>query len=323
MSRIYWAPLAAGLLLGASSTSCALETMEEDRARSVVEAIVAACPATAAAGSSAARDACAEKLASLEVLRDAMAEPFLWGGQAASGEGDLESSHTTRFNPLVWRKLYLSILMFPGEYTLERKDGRIIAHVPYQLRQLDAGAYPYPFWHKPEKWQSYQLSTELLLYFEGDKLVGGLRSRVLDESRPVVPREWDGQFRWTDMENREQPYVTLYSYLLSPSNPHTAELDAAYRAFESKARDHSCTTCHDPGNSANMNPLELFSFPNQALAGRHTIVEQLEQNKMPLGASTPTGVGIEDEAERKALLDLAKEFERVGDLALSYEGETP
>jgi hypothetical protein len=150
--------------------------------------------------------------------------------------------------------------------------------VPYELRQLDAGAYPYPFWHKKEKWDSYQLSTELLLHFEGGVIVGALRSSKWDASRPVVEREWDGKFQWVDSQNRQQPYVTLYSYLLSPSNPHTADLDAAYRDMEEKSRAHNCVSCHDPQNSAHMNPLELFSYPNQALTSRHRIVEQLEKN---------------------------------------------
>jgi hypothetical protein len=322
MSRSSWASFAAGLGLVASSASCALEPLDEELARSVAEAITAACPLTQA-DDEAERDACADRVGDLEVLRDTMAAPFLWGAQSATGDGDLESSPTTRFDPFVWRRLYLSVMMFSGEITVEHTRGRVVAHLPYRLRQLDVGAYPYPFWHKKEKWESYQLSTEILLFFEGGKLVGGLRSRVQDASRPVVEHEWDGQFRWLDAENREQPYVALYSYLLSPSNPHTAELDAAYRAFEEKSRTYNCATCHNPGNTANMNPLELFSYPNQALAGRHTIVQQLVQNEMPVGTTTPSGVGIADEAARNELIDLAKELARIGDLALAHEGETP
>jgi hypothetical protein len=288
----------------------------------VASGIIAACPVTKS-DDEAARDACAEALGSLEVLRDAMAEPFLWGGQGADGDGSLETSRTTRFNPFVWRKMYLSVMMFPGSYTIEQVNDRTILHIPYQLRQLDTGSFPYPFWHNKGKWESYQFSTELLLFFEGGKLAGALRSKVQDRSRPAVDRTWDGKFTWVDSQGNEQPYVTLYKYVLSPSNPHTDALDAAYRAFEEKSRDYSCSSCHDPANKANMLSLELFSYPNQALVARHTIVQQIEQMKMPIGETPTEPVGIGDAADRKVLIDLAKEFERVGDLALSHEGEAP
>jgi hypothetical protein len=42
---------------------------------------------------------------------------------------------------------------------------------------------------------------------------------------------------------------------------------------------------------------------------------------MPLGASTPTGIGIEDDAAREEVLQAAKEFARIADLALAHEGE--
>jgi hypothetical protein len=315
-----WVQIVAGILVAASSASCALEPLGDEHVRSVIEPMLAACP-TARADDEAARDTCSERLGALEGLREAMAEPFLWGGQGATAERALEDSHTTRFNPFVWRRMYLSLMMFPGDYTIEHDGDRIVARVPYELRQLDAGAYPYPFWHKKEKWQSYQLATEILFFFEEGKLVGALRSKEQDPARPVVERAWDGQFRWVDAVGQEQPYVTLYTYLLSPSNPHVAELDAAYRSFESTSRKHSCTSCHDPSNSADMNPLELFSFPNQALASRHVIIEALEKNRMPIGEDAPTSIGIANEADRKELIELAKQFQRVGDLALAYEGE--
>jgi hypothetical protein len=309
---------AAVLIIPLGTASCDLEPADDARVESVVAGIVAACPVTRA-DDEAARDDCSEQLGNLEVLREVMAEPFLWGGAAVDGDDSLEGSHTTRFNPFVWRKMYLSVMMFPGSYTLEHVGDRTVVHLPYELRQLDIGSYPYPFWHKKAKWDSYQLSTELLLFFDGGKLVGALRSKQQDPSRPTVERSWDGRFVWTDDDGQPQPHVTLYSYLFSPENPHIAELDAAYRAFESRSRAHNCATCHDPGNSANMNPLELFSFPNQALSARHTLVEQLEDNPMPPAGAT--AAGIADDVARSELIQLAKDFARVGDLALAYEGE--
>jgi hypothetical protein len=126
---------------------------------------------------------------------------------------------------------------------------------------------------------------------------------------------WDGQWHWTDAQGREMPYVALYSYLFSPSNPHTTRLDAAYRALEGEARQYNCVLCHSPDNVTQMNPLRLLNFPNQALTLRHNILTQIEQNLMPLGT------GIPDDAARKKLLDLANEFAAIGDQALDYEGE--
>jgi len=111
------------------------------------------------------------------------------------------------------------------------------------------------------------------------------------------------------------PYVSLYTYLFSPANPHISRLDAAYRVFEAAAREQSCSVCRSPNNATAMNPLRLLGFPNQALTLRHTIVAQLEHNLMPLDT------GIPDDAERQKLLALAREFAAVGDQALDYEGE--
>jgi hypothetical protein len=63
-----------------------------------------------------------------------------------------------------------------------------------------------------------------------------------------------------------------------------------------------------------MVPLRLLNFPNQALSVRHTVVAVLEENRMP-------PVGIEDEAQRRKLLVLAREFAALGDQALDYERE--
>jgi mono/diheme cytochrome c family protein len=111
------------------------------------------------------------------------------------------------------------------------------------------------------------------------------------------------------------PYVALYQWLFSPSNPHVARLDAAYRAFEAEARPQNCVLCHSPANPMEMNPLRLLNYPNQALTVRHEIVRLLEQNSMP-----PPG-GIANRAQRKKLIARAKQFAEMGDKALQYEHE--
>ena len=66
-----------------------------------------------------------------------------------------------------------------------------------------------------------------------------------------------------------------------------------------------------------MNPLLIFNLPSQALSGRHEILHQIQTNQMPPGR------GISDEASRERLLNLARNFEKVGDQALAYEQAYP
>jgi hypothetical protein len=302
----------AGALVFA--TACAEPIPQiNPQAEAIARAIIDACP-LADRNDQAARELCGQRLADNATLRDVMAEPFLWGGQ----DGDkvrLEDNHLTNFSPFVWRKLYLSTFMFPGEFSVEERDGLTIIHVPAVFRsELDIGAFPYPFWHSSKKWTSYQQAEELLLILDDGKLTGAMRSSVQDASRPTRDLDFDGNWTWTE-DGQRQPFVTLYQYLLSPENPHVEELDAAYRNLEDKLRAQSCLACHSPDNASNMNPLELFSYPNQALFSRRRLVEQLEQNLMP------PAVGITDDSERAEILSLAEQFLLAGDKALDFEGE--
>jgi hypothetical protein len=295
--------------------ACSSEVRKDDAilATEVAQALVDACP-VASPGDENARGACAEKLARLTVLRDIMSEPFLWGGQKPGAGYGLADSNTTRFNPLVWRKMYLSLSMFTGERRIERVDGKTVLHLANRFRnELDIGSYPYPFWHSKAKWDSYQYSTELLLIFDSGKLTGALRASDQDPSRPYTPHTFDGQWQWTQ-NGEAMPWVSLYKSLFSVSNPNITQVDVAYRALEAEARQYACLGCHSPDNTAKQNPLELFSFPNQALESRHNIVARIEANAMP-----PTGIA--DDAKRQRLLDLARAFESAADEALRFEGE--
>jgi hypothetical protein len=303
------------VLLAASSIAMPQPSDDASLAQRIAAGLVAACP-PADPGDEKARDQSADGLAHFTLLRDSLSDPIYWGGHTAGAGYAPADSQTTLFNPFVWRRMYLSLFMFPGQYRVESSPPYTILHLPYQFRnQLDIGAYPYPFWHSKKKWDSYQLATELLLVFEKDKIIAAYRSEQQDPARPYLPRVWDGQWHWTDAAGREQPYVSLYSYLFSPENPHVTALDAAYRALEAEARQHNCVLCHSPDNVEQMNPLRLLSFPNQALTMRHNIVTQLEQNLMPLGT------GIPDESARRNLLALAQTFAAIGDQALEHEGE--
>ena len=181
--------------------------------------------------------ASADKLARFALLRDTLSDPLYWGGHTAGASYDPADSQLTLFNPLVWRRMYLSLFMFPGPYRIERADPYLLLWIPYQFRsKLDMGAYPYPFWHSKKKWDSYQLATELILVFEKGKIIAAYRSDSQDPGRPYLARVWDGEWHWTDAAGQEQPYVSLYTYLFSAANPHVTRLDAAYRALEAEAR---------------------------------------------------------------------------------------
>ncbi len=292
-------------------------------AKKVGEALVAACPLSDP-GDEAARHACSSKLTDSQVLRDVMATPFLWGQQV---EPDVYTTDTdmTRFEPRLWRRAYLSLYSFPPEFTVEAiSQGRtLLRFAPSFRNKLDMGSYPYPFWHRQGKWENYQLCTELFFVFKDGVLIAAVRGSTRDLSRFQVRHEWSGQWTWNE-GNQVQPFVTLYGYLFSKNNPHVAELDRSYRAMEEVLRAETCLVCHSPDNAVVMPQLELFSYPNQALVSRHRLVSSLETNTMPIAnKERGTVTGIPDEARRLKALELVKKFAKVGDDALTWEGEAP
>jgi len=58
--------------------------------------------------------------------------------------------------------------------------------------------------------------------------------------------------------------------------------------FEAATRPYLCTSCHNPANPANINPLVFFTHPRQALVARRNILKRLSTNTMPLGVRIPT-----------------------------------
>jgi len=284
-------------------------------ATKIAQGIAEACP-VANLDDEKAHQQCAEKLAKLEPLRKAMSEEILWGQQKEPDHYNLTEHETTIFNPLVWRRTYMSTFMVTDEPRVEEQQGFTVIHLPVVFRkELDMGAFPYPFWHSPKKWQAYQQASELLLLMKEGTIKGAMRSYQKDQERPLVEREWDGQWTWEVKDGKQEPKVTLYTNLFSQGNPHVKTLDAAYRAFEVEMRQHACMVCHSPDNSNEMKQLLLLNYPNQALASRHENVTEIKNKLMPPPA------GIPDDKERQKLLELAKAFAEAGDKALAYEGE--
>ena len=269
-----------------------------------------------------ARDAAGEELSRFAPLLDAAGDRILWGGFEPAKGYDPESYTLTEFVPKVWAKIYLSTYTFPGTYQVRREGRFRVAEISAKFRDgLDSGDYPYPFWHSAKKWQAYVDTESVLLIFDKDRLVAAFRKAA--PSTSVAERPWDGRWRWTDEKGVEQPRAALYTYLFSKDNPEVANLETRYRRMEQAFREESCTSCHAPDNPSQANPLLLLNYPNQALAGRHSLVRILLENEMP-PADEKKGrkAGIHDKEARAQLIELAKEFETAADAALAYEEGT-
>jgi hypothetical protein len=303
--------------------ACTAKPADHELATSIAKGLVAACPAGTSPADEAARNDCAGKLTELAVLRDAMREPFIWGGQQAGAGYRLDSS-TNKFNARVWRRMYLSTYMFGSDYSIEQPPGTdtTLLHIPVTFRgAMPAGAYPYPFWHSAKKWDAYNYSTTVHFIIQGGVVVGALRSTDQDTTRPKVTHTWDGLWQW-EQQGVSMPYVSIYDYLLSKGNPYADKLDETYRALEARMRQNNCQACHAPDNQGNSAQLEFFVYPNQALAGRHDMITQLTRNEMPPRNNVLNlPAGIPDQAERELLLKLARDFESTGDRALEWEGD--
>jgi len=288
--------------------------LDDDTLLTLAAQLISLCP-LAAPNDASAHERCADGLTRFDAFRDLIADPILWGGQPAGlALGQVpEQATLTNLNPRVWRRLYLSTLMFESPARVEDAGRYRALRVPARFRNgLDAGDYPYPFWHAEKKWTSYEQATSIVFLFEGRRLVSAVRSEQTDPSRPHSARTWDGTWTWSD---GQEPHVTLFRSLFSPTNPFVSALDESYRTLAVGLREQTCTACHSPNNTAMAKPLDILNYPNQSLSGRHRIVTMLATNQMP------PDVGIADAALRAALLERARAFAELGDRALAFEGE--
>ena len=241
-------------------------------------------------------------------------------GGTEMGRGYRLDKSTTRFNSLVWRKMYLSLFMFTGQYTIEQVADATVIHLPYRFRnELDMRISLSILAFEDEMGFLAALD-ELILVMQKGEIAGALWSSDFDNSHPYVEHTWDGLWQWTNA-GQLMPYVSLYTYILNPKNPHLKPLDAAYREMEAEMRPNLCFVCHSPDNRANVDQLEFFNLPNQALYSRHNIVAQLSQNKMPPDNDAGITPGIADDSAREKPINLAKTFASIGDQALAFEDE--
>ncbi len=269
-----------------------------------------------------ARDRASEALARCNTFRSHVGERILWGGCDPVKGFDPKTYSLTKFDPVVWLKLYASTIMFTGEREVRHDGPLTILEMKARFRSdLDPGDYPYPFWHSPKKWQAYLDLTSLALVFRDNTIVAAYRIAPSDKPASAVgARSWDGKWQWTDSKGEEQPRVALFSYVFSANNPHREAVDKRYRRLESKFRSQNCTSCHAPDNQGKAKSLLLLNYPNQSLAARHSLVEVLAKNEMPPeDISGKHAAGIADEAARGELLQLAKAFVKEADAAIAFE----
>src|SRR5215475_346389 len=171
--------------------ACSSHPADHDLAMSIGKGLATACPAGDDPSDESGRNDCAGKLTDLAVLRDAMREPFIWGGQAAGAGYRLDTS-TNKFNARVWRRMYLSTYMFGSDFAIEQIGDTTVLHMPVTFRgTMPIGAFPYPFWHSAKKWDSYNYATTVHFIIQNDQVIGALRSADQDATRPKVAHAWD------------------------------------------------------------------------------------------------------------------------------------
>jgi hypothetical protein len=299
------------LFLGAGLSVSAPAVAQTDL-DTVAKSIAAACPMSAAGKGVPARDACADNLGKSGVLEAASNDSLVWGA-AANRDYEPSRNKLTRLDAFVWRKLYLSLFAFSGDYTIEpQPNGDQLLRLDAGIRPIAPEEFPYPFWHSADKWRDYQQSRQVGLLFRGGRLIAAYRNAELDPAKQFAAKTWDGKWTW-DVDGHAGPRVALYTYILSKKNPERVRLENAYRDFETESRPYFCTSCHNPANPAGINPLMFFTHPSQALVARHDIVKQLESNQMP----PPNG--ITSDVARAKLIEKARAFSEAGDRALTYE----
>ncbi len=306
-------------------------SIEEVLADRIAKQLVVASP-MAPAGDARARDEAGVRMAACDDLMNAANGRILWGGFNPEQGYDPEGyrlndrahddwSQLTELNPMVWAKLYLSTFMFPGPYTIHREGKLTVLELDAQFRsEMDAGEYPYPFWHSPNKWTAYVKVEKVMFVFEPGRLVAAMRRSPNPLSVKQVRKQWDTKWLWTDKDGNPQPRVALYSYLFSKDNPHVAELEKSFRALETNFRSQNCMLCHEPDNRSRINDLLLLNYPNQALVMRRSLVAILEGNQMPPGSELAhEPQGVQDMKALREMTRLARAFEKEADEAFAFE----
>ncbi|HSK40297.1 MAG TPA: hypothetical protein VK943_11070 [Arenibaculum sp.] len=291
-------------------------------AKAVVGTLTDNCP-VAGPGDQAAFDTCRAALHA-SGLASHFSGIMLWGG-GPSGT-PIKDLKLTQFRPDLWVDLYLPLYMFTGKYETRyvETEGKYMVAVQALFRNhLDAGQFPYPFWHDPGKWDNWETTNQIEFFLDPEraKIVTALRSprgeRADVAYERVDPRPFDGQWLWQDEQGRLQPEVALFSGIYHADNPYLPELETKFRDLANDLRRSTCMECHVPDNPNGMRRLVLLQTPAHAAAEIERVMRVVREGKMPVedwGEERPL-----DPAIKATLLDHGTAFEQVVEQAAQWE----
>jgi len=325
------------LVVGASALVMMAEAAAQDSQRGAVEHLIGTvvrqtatvCP-LASPSDQAALDSCRRALYRDSAFRNALAPVVLWGRPNPEGRM-LRDTNLTQFKPDVMSGLYMPMFMFLEDYevSFDPTERLYRARIPALFRNaLDAGQYPYPFWHDAKKWRDYESANELTFWIDQRQMKitamqfsarGNPDPRLM--SAPHVRPPFDGKWMWMDAQGQSQPRPTLFVGLLRDKNPYLGQLEGAYRDLASELRKASCNECHAPDNYKGMKRLVLMQTPVHAAGEIKRIMRAVRGDKMPIDDN---GLSKELDPSLKAtLLKYGASFESLVDAARDWEAQNP
>src|SRR5262249_22914237 len=218
-----------GLTSATAAEKWRIEWAEHIASTSVGE-LTAACP-LADPGDQAAFERCRDTTFHSTYLAENMRDFILWGGRK-DDTLRIEEADLTQFNGDIVRGLYLPLVMCTAKWTgrIDAADDRYIFRAEVRFRnKLQAGQYPYPFWHSDEKWDNYERANEVVFTvdLQTTKIIGLQRS-MLGQGDPGIdaklsytmappPRRFTkDEWMWRDENGAMQPSVTLFKGLFCP-----------------------------------------------------------------------------------------------------------
>jgi len=325
------------LAAGASAVVMAAGAEAQDSQRGAVEHLVGTivrqtatiCP-LAPPSDQGALDTCRRALYRDSAFRNALAPVVLWGRPSPEGRM-LRDTNLTQFKPDVMSGLYMPMFMFLGEYEVgfDPTERLYRARIPALFRNaLDAGQYPYPFWHNAKKWADYEGANELTFWIDPRQMkitVMQFSARGNPDPRlvtvPHIRPPFDGKWMWTDAQGQSQPRPTLFVGLLRDKNPYLGQLEGAYRDLADELRKASCNECHVPDNYVGMKRLVLMQTPVHAAGEIKRMMRAVRGDKMPIDDN---GLYKElDPGLKATLLKYGTSFEALVDAARDWEAQNP
>ena len=317
--------LACATVLAAAESPPAVDEALQNQVQLVATQLASQCP-FAEPSDQQAFDACRRALFGDSAFKRILMPSVVWGRQG-NPVSALKDTRLTQLDAEQLAGLYASLFMFNGKYQLryDEREGMFLATLEVAFRnRLAPGQFPYPFWHDPDKWQVYQNAHNLLLWIDpvarkarSVQFSTRLDGRVTHIAVANVPREFDGQWLWTDAGGKTQPAVTLFDGLFRDDNPYKPKLDASYRTLAIALRSGQCLSCHVPNNPDKMRRLVLLQSPAHAAFEIRRVLKDVRENRMPVDQ-----LGLEQSlapAIKQQLLDSGTAFAALVDAARDWE----